>query len=606
RSDEGSESLLVAEAELKDAEQKLSSPLTIPARLVPGIRQNLVATSAITAAGLDMVEAGKAGLKAMQSLPFGEGGVKTIIKEGAVDLGPLISADSFVQRIRAEVRSAKDRVVGSGSSLLLPPVRSARTEMLAMLDDSKSQVDVAAGASFLIPRILGTEGERTWVIAAENIAEARGRGGYLGSLAFLKTAGGKLSLGEFGPTSELPNLIRQSSGLPAEYISHYQGIGGLESWQNLAMSPHFPSAGRVLVRRLAEASIVKADGVISLDPVALSYLLQATGPIAVEGRAEQLDQNNFVDWTLNGQYFEFQSQAAEARSASAGVDLRQEALTGVADAIWKRVLSGENIDPQVLAKALGRGLAERRIALYSSDPQEQDLIERLGMSGRVSPSKSDYLMVVGQNFGENKMDYYLQRDISYEGVLDTSGSLEASVKINIRNTAAEGIEFPGHVGAARPELGLNAGQARSYVETFVPSGARLKRVLLDGKESTDFKEIRELGKKVFITTVTLSPGEQKTVEYSYTVKDAIKDGKYRLVLQNQSTVRPDRLSVDIAVPENSNIEEREGFVRGDRLTWSGDLVADTELAAEVSMPWHLRLPSRVLEWLKRPAIKIGT
>lgn len=350
-----------------------------------------------------------------------------------------------------------------------------------------------------------------------------------------------------------------------------------------------------MLKRLEQAGVVKADGVISLDPVALSYLLEVTGPVELDGLPEPLTQSNMVEWALNRHYFYFASDNTE----------RREQLAEVGDAVWTRLLSGEGIDPKAFAEALGRGLSERRVVIYSYDPGEQALIERLGIGGGLSDEEGDYLLLVGQNLGENKMDYYLDRSMTYSGEIDGAGTLRADLKIDIENTAPQGVEFPGHVGSPRPHLGLEAGFARSYLEVFVPRRAVLQQVRIDGKPSKNFEVRDELGKSVYITTVTLGPGQSQRIEFSYVVRDAVVDGVYRLNLQNQAMIRPDQLAIDVAIPEGIEIGARDGFGHGPRLSWEGELVSDTELSAELDVPWHVWLASKVSSWLNKPAIEIG-
>jgi len=60
----------------------------------------------------------------------------------------------------------------------------------------------------------------------------------------------------------------------------------------------------MLLGSLEAAANVPADGLIALDPIALSYLLRSTGPVEVPGIPEPLNASNVVEWSLNRIYFE--------------------------------------------------------------------------------------------------------------------------------------------------------------------------------------------------------------------------------------------------------------------------------------------------------------
>jgi hypothetical protein len=427
-------------------------------------------------------------------------------------------------------------------------------------------------------------------VGAENTAELRGRGGYVGALSVVQAEQGQLSLEEFIPTSALPPLnIGDGTEVPSEYQKHYKNLAALEAWPNLLMSPHFPSGGRLLLTALEPAGL-KASGLISMDPRGLGYLLEAAGPIRVEGIPEPVTSSNIADWSLNQAYFQFQGSGQE----------RKEVLGDVAQAVWRRLISGQGVDPTRLAQGVGRALSERRLVVYSTDATEQALIESLGIGGAVEEVSGDYLLVFGQNFGENKMDYYLERHIAYRGEVQLDGSIESVLEVTVRNLAPSADSLPDIVGGSRPRLQLDPGIARSYLSVLVPPKADLVGVLVDGEPIDDFRSRPELGKRLFSVYLDVGPGESKKVAFGYRVPRVLEGNHYRLTVQNQAMVRPETMSVSVKIPPSSVIRLREGFLSGKELSWEGTIDSDNRLAAEVNVPLYARIFAQIASILHRP------
>src|SRR5690606_33245436 len=119
---------------------------------------------------------------------------------------------------------------------------------------------------------------------------------------------GRVSLADSGPIKDLITHgefgERTLSG-PAEYLSRYGRFQTADYIQDVPYSPHFPYNADVLAQLYPQAGGNPVDGVIAIDPVGLSALLQLTGPVDVEGHDEPLTSENAADFLLREQYLEF-------------------------------------------------------------------------------------------------------------------------------------------------------------------------------------------------------------------------------------------------------------------------------------------------------------
>jgi hypothetical protein len=556
-----------ADPELRSGIAWLTSAATWPARLIPGLKQNIAVSIALARSGQQLVAAGRQSASVLDSLGVRGGQVGPLWHEGTLDVAALQNASSAASAVQHRLAAAQRLLESSPASLLVPQVSRARGDSLAAVAGAGRQADTVVALTSLLPKALGAGGARSWMVGAANTAELRGRSGYLGAFAILQADQGHIALGAFQGTEKLPALATafHGPGVAPEYQDHYRALGGLDAWQNLTMSPNFPSGAELLLSRLRASHGPVAGGAVSLDATALSYVMRVTGPVQVAGVPEMLTADNVVDWALNRIY------VLDATRQ----DQRKATLADIAQAVWQRVLTGQ-ASPLPLAHALGRSLREGHLVVYSSDPAEQAAFSSFRITGAVHDDPGDYLMVLAQNVGENKMDYYMQRDVSYRGSPAAGGSLDVKLAVTLHNRAPAGAALTDYVGGARPNLGLAGNIDRSYLSVFVPAGARLKGVSLDGAAARDVDNAPELGRRYFAAPVEVAAGRSVSAVFSYTVPEAFAGGLYRLNVQNQATVHPDRLSVDVTLPDGVRLPD--GATR-QALTWRGGLTSDLQLGS---------------------------
>ncbi|MBW3589282.1 MAG: DUF4012 domain-containing protein [Actinobacteria bacterium] len=570
--------LKAADASLRRGERLVDSPINFGGLLVPIVSENLTVLRAIADSSGEAIAAGQSAIAVLNAFPRQEGRLVAPWREGAVNLEPFRHLEAETSFMRSRVEAAAARMSNTSPDLLLPAMSRARSRLTSELVVARAQARAATGAAFLIPRMLGDEGARRWIIGAENIAELRGRGGYVGSFGVLETTKGRMALGDFVPVADLPALsseLRRNPDVPPEYREHYAEIGGLDAWPNLFMSPSFPSGASLFARQLKNQVGISSDGVISIDPIGLSYLMEVTGPVTVEGFPEPLTSENVVEWSLSRLYSDLEQDQ----------DARREQSSKIAEAVWRQLTTARSLDSRKLSEAFGRALAERRMVLWSKESREQSEIEKLGIGGTISQSPGDYLMLVSQNFGENKLDYYLERSIELTGRIRSDGSLLAETKVTVTNTASTDVDLPGAVGGERPRLDLASGTARSFLKLFVHQNAVLTEVLKDGEPTTDFENSPELGKRRFAVYAEVAPRETQEFRFRYLVPDILDEEGYDLTVQSQSTVRPDRLRVDLELPAGARLSPSGT----QRIQWSEALTADKTLHASIDRTVPMRI-----------------
>ncbi|TMK51113.1 MAG: DUF4012 domain-containing protein, partial [Actinobacteria bacterium] len=528
------------------AERALSSPLTAVASVLPVLANNLSAARSIASGAGSMAEAAREAVAAGDLFPKGPDGPHFGLVQGQIQAAPWQEAQQRLSRSVQLTGSALSGVRSNGGQLV-GRVALARRQFLQEGQRVLGTLQQARDAVSLVPEIFGTDGPNTWFLAIENPVEARATGGFLGAFGILKADGGRLSIARFDSDLGLPAVARPPAA-SAEFMARYDRFDARAMWQNVNMTPDFPTAAALMAGMWQQATGTKVDGVISLDAQALDELLRLVGPVTVTG-GETISADNFLPVALNQAYVRF-SQKQQ----------RVSYLLDVARVVWSRISAGHVGNLGAVAGSLERAIRGKHLLVWI--PGREALLGRLGVAGGLDPQQgTDYLLVVGQNAAGNKVDYYAERSIDY------------TVQIGPRKSAGASVTAPFIVGPYLPAdaVGLN----RSYVSVYMPltSGIVGARV---GGASVGMESETEAGLSVASRFLEVLPGQSSTLNVA-TSGTVPTSGEYRLVVQRQPTLNPDRFRLEVVLPEGASPvgplpvgARANGRVVG----WSGLLDAD--------------------------------
>ena len=212
---------------------------------------------------------------------------------------------------------------------------------------------------------------------------------------------------------------------------------------------------------------VDADGVISLDPVALSYMLRATGPITLP-TGETLTSANAVDVLLNQVYLKYPDPVVQnAVFASAAATVFTAFTNGAAD-------------PTALVGALAQAAGERRLLLWSSTPNEQALFEKTALAGALPTSDADaarFGVYLNDGTG-SKLGYYLKVDtaVTWDSCSADGkpAGNRATLTLKLRNSAPADAATSLPPSIAGGNYGVPAGTLRVVTYVYLPVGAKLE------------------------------------------------------------------------------------------------------------------------------------
>jgi Protein of unknown function (DUF4012) len=481
----------------RDAHNATASlPWRLMAR-IPYVGQPFRATQELTAAVVELttrvlVPAAKAGvgLSPEKLRPSGK----------QIDLAALTAARIPLAQAAAsakDVMATVDAIAPAGYLSSVDNARQTLRQQTAELSDLLNRMQTAAT---LLPSMLGGQSARRYFVGFQTNAEARGTGGLLGAYGLLEADQGNINFDTLSSNKEL-SYMGAPLDLGPDFTKLYSNYNSTTSWVNSNISPNFPYTGQIWQSLWQQQSGQKVDGAIATDPVALSYLLDAVGPITLKG-GEVVNKDNVVRLSESEAYLRF----ADDNKA------RKAYLQEIASSVVSKVFAGGGGSTVKLLEALGRAAGEGRLAVWSDVPGEEQLLAGTPLGRTVPATAAPYANLVVNNAAGNKLDYYLSRKLSYVAESCTGPTRISTVRVTLTNEAPTS-GLPRYVnGRVDEDPQGPPGTSRSLMSLYATSGAQLRSVSIDGVPTT-VEVGSELGHPVYTANLQIPPGTTRVLTY---------------------------------------------------------------------------------------------
>lgn len=497
-------------AHTSSARSAADDPLWSLAAALPVLGANLSAVGEVARTADDVVSLGLTPLvNVVSSLNLDN----LIPGRDGADLDSLRRASPSVVSAAHAVRASSERLERIDASTLMPKIAEPLLKARGELGVVTGTLDTLADAAHLLPNMLGEGGKRTYLLMIQNNAESRASGGIPGALAILTLDNGKLTLGQHSSANEL-GVMTPALSLDAEQTQIYSGRLG-KYMQDVNLTPDFPTAASTAQAMWEKKTGQHVDGVVSIDPVTLGYVLDATGPVKLSspelaavakgGLPTELNGKNVVSTLLSDVYLKIEQPK-----------LQDAYFAGVAQEVFAALSTGKG-DPKGLIEGLTRGTAESRVLLWSSRQEEQKAISEYPLSGAIDgPSVAPAQFGVYFNDGTGaKMDYYVKRTVQL--VEECTGDEYGQIKVRVTSTntapADAATSLPAYV-TGDGAFGVSPGTVQTNIIVYGPVQASVKTALVDGKQA-DFAAHRHSNRPVGTVTNTLEPGQSSTVEITF-------------------------------------------------------------------------------------------
>jgi hypothetical protein len=429
---------------------------------------------------------------------------------GVIDLGPLIAAGPAVAEASEGAADALKAVEAIDTSGTVEQLAAARARIAELLTDITPLLLRLDSTVPLMPAMLGSDAPRTYVVMFQNPAESRALGGAALSFAVLKVDGGKIDLEstaaaavDFGkydePVVAMPDGAREVHG----------GSYGT-SIADTTLRPSFAAASEITREIWFRHFGYWIDGVVSIDPVALSYVVGATEPITLS-TGDVLTRESLVPLLLNEVYQRYSSADLVANNVA------QDAVYGEAVSAMFTRLTSDLIDPGALLEALILGWQEHRLLYWSAHADEQAQLAEFGLHGEfpVSDASTDRVGVYFQDHVGAKLNFYLKQTVHLaKNNCRADGRESYRVTVDLQNgidPAAASTLAPAIVGNSVME-GVRIGFQRMIVMLYAPPGSTIVARAVDGT-AIGMDALHDTTYPVSRIVVTIPPGGVTTASF---------------------------------------------------------------------------------------------
>ncbi len=358
------------------------------------------------------------------------------------------------------------------------------------ISEASKALRAAEQAVRIMPGMLGRDGPRRYLVVFQNNAEVRATGGLPGAVAVVEADRGHIELvqqiaaSSFGQAPEpvLP-LTTAEQAIYGDQLGTY--------FLDANFTPDFPRSA-ALWRARYEQQFREIDGVLAVDPVALGYVLGATGP--VQAGDLTLTADNVVSTLLNRVYIEIQDPQAQ-----------DEVFQEVAKAVFDRVTAGV-ASSRSLLQALARGADEHRLYVHSFNPVEQAQLSGSEVAGELITDPGAHPQVglyLNDNTG-SKMSYYLRNKVSVKGQKCTDGSQTLSGTARLASLAPADGSLPDSITGGGV-YGIPPGSQLVAARIYGPVDGHLSGIALNGDPITTLQLSEQDGRPVATAYIYLEP-----------------------------------------------------------------------------------------------------
>ena len=391
-------------------------------------------------------------------------------KDGVIALAPIERISPLLQSADEAITSARQQLGGIDQAAVAQPVGDAVRSLIGKLDNAADVIEPGARTARLLPPMLGAAGPRTYLVVFQNPAELRATGGIFGSFAVVSADQGKITITDQGAASRtlgvfdpaVTDLGSNEKALYSDMMAQYP--------QDVNFTPDYPTAAALFAEMYRTRTNNTVDGVLAIDPVALSYTLQGRPGIDV-GQGFTMTSDNLVSTLLSTAYQRF-DDADQAQ--------RDQFLDDATSKVFSEVMSGTG-DPRPILNGLRKAADERRVLIYSADPAEQADIEQTGLAGVLSSDPSNPTLGVFMNDRTAaKLGYYLHNEVHVtEGECRADGRRELQVRVAMKFDApTEGL--PSYVsGTTEPDEPY---VLKTNLLAFAPVGGAVAAAQVGGEQ----------------------------------------------------------------------------------------------------------------------------
>lgn len=429
--------------------------------------------------------------------------------EGQLNLQPIVDAQDGFAKVNELVQQQADAI----NALPQPHVgvvRSAYEQGKEQINKVADMLDQVNGMVQAMPKLLGQDGPRTYLLVAQTTSEQRSGGGLVGSLGTMQVDNGNISVGEFHSNKEFVELGESATAEEHDVFS--DPLYFSFDVRDLFAVPDFSRTAEMLntVWQRSEYAC-DIDGVIAIDPLFIQEMVRINGDITLDN-GQVLTGDNTAEFMLNGIYKAFDP------------DTQDMYFEYVASAVMDGAFSNMTMDKMMqIAQAMGTLAEGRHFYAYTFHEDEAEYFQGAGFAKNAPDSETDPEVGIYMNEqNASKLGWYLRRSSTItRTACNADGSQTYHVTFSITNTLTSdemasattyilGGAQPGVDGIVAP-----AGTSAQRMLFYAPAGGSITNLTASGDVRDQENKTMD-GKNLITNVAYIAPGETVTFDFDVT------------------------------------------------------------------------------------------
>ena len=327
--------------------------------------------------------------------------------------------------------------------------------------------------TFILPSFkkLIYTGKKEYLLLFQNNMELRPTGGFIGSVGFLTVGQGKMLNLEIMDVYTIDGQLKGHVEPPHEFRKYFNQPNWFLRDSNF--DPDFASSAIQAQWFLDKTLNREFDGVIAINLFFVQDLLEVVGPVTLA------DFNNEV---ITGDNLFIKAQVFINQKFFAGSSQKKDFLGSLSQELQKK-LTQKDISYIKLIQVIRKSLEEKNMIFYFKDSELQKEFENQNWAGRIFTIRClnmevlclpDYLAVIDANFGVNKANYFISKNIIIDKKINLNGQLLTDLTLNYNNQSQAGL--------------LQGGQYTNYLRLFLPKNTNFVSASFNDQkiEAADF------------------------------------------------------------------------------------------------------------------------
>lgn len=432
--------------------------------------------------------------------------------DGALNVDAVAELGAVIEGVAPVVESVQIRLIAEGvdASTLIDPLQDPVETVTDGLDTAAEVLRRLAILSPQLPTMLGADEPRDYLVLVQNTAEMRTLGGNPGNFLMLTIDDGRMAITGQGNRFNM-NTRRDEPIVPIDQsteLLYGDKVG--KFFQDVTMTPDFSQTAHLARAFWSETLGDPGDAVLAIDPIVLSYLLKATGPVELP-TGETLKAGNVVDQLLSRVYWRFPGGTAEDGQ-------RQDEFFGLAAAtIFTEVTNAKGGLASLLPQ-LAKGFQEGRILYAATDVREAKTIEGTLFQGPLYDMSNTQTTTMGVFVNDNtegKLDYYTDMSVFASSDVcqtDNTPTFTATATYNYTLQPDEVADLPQYVSTGRY---FPKGVKSTNLVFYGPVGSSFVSATVDGEEYVPVAGTNDLGRAAVKILIENQPATSHTIEVTF-------------------------------------------------------------------------------------------